>query len=186
MSRIRSIKPEFFVSAQIIECSPNARLLFIGLWCFCDDLGRHPASARQAKAEVFPTDDGISAADVQLMLDELSKNDLIRFYEVEDKRFFYVTGWHHQRIDKPQKPKYPDPFAEHSTNVRGAFPPDPIRSDPIGDDSIGSEIQNKSIPDTQPTQVVVPPAEAAVADNALAATPVLLALMKRKSLRRAS
>lgn len=31
MARIRSIKPEFWVSEQIGECSTNARLTFIGL-----------------------------------------------------------------------------------------------------------------------------------------------------------
>ena len=44
MARIRSIKPQFWTSEQIADCSSNARLLFIGLWNFCDDCGVHPAS----------------------------------------------------------------------------------------------------------------------------------------------
>ena len=54
MSRIRTVKPEFWTSEQIIACSPIARLLFIGLWNFCDDNGVHPASYIRLKAEVFP------------------------------------------------------------------------------------------------------------------------------------
>lgn len=117
MSRIRTVKPDFWTSAQVIECSPNARLLFIGLWNFCDDKGRHPASAKQAKAEVFPADD-ISIENVARLIDELSTNGLIARYHVDDTEYFYVTGWRHQKIDRPQEPKYPEPLDEDSTNVR--------------------------------------------------------------------
>ena len=41
MARIRSIKPEFWTAEQVMECSPMARLLFIGMWNFCDDGGNH-------------------------------------------------------------------------------------------------------------------------------------------------
>jgi len=48
MARIRTIKPEFWVSEQVGECSPNARLLFIGMWNFCDDRGVHPAKPNRS------------------------------------------------------------------------------------------------------------------------------------------
>ena len=36
-----------WTSEQIVECSPIARLLFIGMWNFCDDGGNHlPAQRR--------------------------------------------------------------------------------------------------------------------------------------------
>ena len=56
MSRIRTVKPEFWASEQVISCSPLSRLLFIGLWNFCDDNGVHQASYIRIKAEVFPAD----------------------------------------------------------------------------------------------------------------------------------
>ena len=136
MSRIRSIKPEFWTSEQVMECSTNARLLFIGLWNFCDDAGRLPVKARQIKAQVFPGDD-ITSENVLGMIDELSANGLITIYVVDNQRYLEVTGWHHQRIDKPQKPKYPpndENAAPYSANVPRPFPPDRIRSDPIGYD----------------------------------------------------
>lgn len=117
MARIRSIKPEFWTSEQVMECSPNARLLFIGLWNFCDDAGRHPLAVKQIKALVFPSDD-FTADDVSRMLDELSTNDLIQRYTVDGKGYFQVTGWQHQKIDRPQSPKYPGPLDDHSTNAR--------------------------------------------------------------------
>ncbi len=76
MARIRTIKPEFWTSEQIMECSPMARLLFIGLWNFCDDRGVHPVAYKTLKAEVFPADD-ILASDVERLVTELVSNELL-------------------------------------------------------------------------------------------------------------
>lgn len=116
MARIRSIKPEFFTSEQVAECSTNARLLFIGMWCFCDDQGIHPASVARLKMEVFPGDD-FTKSDIAAMADELVTHGLLQEYEVEGEKFWLVTGWKHQKIDKPSK-KYPLPVADDSSNAR--------------------------------------------------------------------
>lgn len=137
MSRIRSIKPEFWTSEQVMECSTTARLLFIGLWNFCDDHGRHPFSARQIKAEVMPGDD-ISSENVRGMLDELSRVGLIEVYDVDGKQFLQVTGWHHQRIDKRQSAKHPPKPKEPSTNV-----PRTLATDRIGEDKKGEDLKKK-------------------------------------------
>lgn len=134
MSRIRSIKPEFWTSAQVLECSTNARLLFIGLWNFADDAGRHPYSAKQAKAEVFPADQ-FTEEQIFALLTELEINQLIVRYSHDGKDYFYISGWKHQRIDKPQLPKYPDPFSDHSKNDLRTIPPDTIGEDRIGEDT---------------------------------------------------
>lgn len=107
MARIRTIKPEFWTSEQIVECSPTARLLFIGMWNFCDDAGIHPASAMRIKMQIFPAD-GISVSDVEYMLDELLQAGLLIQYEAEGKSYYQVTGWQHQKIDKPNF-RYPSP-----------------------------------------------------------------------------
>lgn len=117
MARIRTVKPEFWTSAQVMECSRDARLLFIGLWNFCDDAGRHPFNAKQIKALVFPGDD-LSIGTVRGWLDELVANDLICIYAIDGKDYFQVTGWKHQKIDRPQDPKYPGPFDDNSVNCR--------------------------------------------------------------------
>lgn len=139
MARIRTLKPEFWTSEQVMECSPNARLLFIGLWNFCDDAGIHPASAKTLKAEVFPSDD-ISAADVQNLVDELTAQELLEEYEVAGRRYWAVTGWHHQRIDQPTY-KHPRPdgsvpagAARRRAEKRPAEPTDSVRQ-PIAERS---------------------------------------------------
>jgi hypothetical protein len=117
MSRIRTVKPEFWTNEQIMNCSPIARLLFIAIWNFCDDGGNHPLSVRTAKAEVFPGDD-LSDKDVELLVTELIGQGLLIEYQVGAKKFWHVTGWRHQKIDKPTL-KYPSPpkLAEDSTNT---------------------------------------------------------------------
>ena len=133
MARIRSIKPDFWTSEQVMECSPITRLMFIGMWNFADDHGRLPYSPKTIKAQIFPADD-IDAANVRRMIDELSTNDLVRLYTVDDKEFLLITGWKHQKIDKRQPAKYPDPPNEQSSNVRRT-----VSTDRIGEEGIGEE-----------------------------------------------
>lgn len=135
MSRIRSIKPEFWSSGQVMECSRDARLLFIGLWNFSDDAGRFPYSPKQVKALVLPGDDDISSSDVQNWLDELSTNGLICPYSVDGKEYFEITGWSHQKIDRPQPAKYPAPLVEDSTKEHRAVSTEGRGLDRIGSDN---------------------------------------------------
>lgn len=135
MARIRSIKPEFWVSEQIAECSMSARLTFVGLWAFCDDRGVHPAKPKTLKAELFPMDD-VSVAEVTAWMEELIRAGLVRAFEADGAPFWHVTGWaRHQKIDRPSF-KYPVPpeidedspssrreLDEASSNSRRAPPP---------------------------------------------------------------
>lgn len=119
MARIRTIKPEFWTSEQVAECSPNARLLFIGLWTFSDDNGVHPASTARAKMEVFPAD-GFSRGDVAGLIQELLDAGLLVEYQIEGEAYWRITGWHHQRIDQPTY-KHPLPDGTLPPNVRRKF-----------------------------------------------------------------
>jgi hypothetical protein len=118
MSRIRTVKPDYWASAQIMDLSVPARLLFIGMWNFCDDAGIHPASARTLKALVFPGDD----FDVVPWVQELLDQGLIVEYEARGKGYWHVTGWHHQKIDKPSY-KYPLPNGSIPRNFKSKDEP---------------------------------------------------------------
>jgi hypothetical protein len=144
MARIRSIKPEFWTSEQVMDCAPVTRLLFIGMWNFADDHGRMPLAPRTIKAQVFPGDE-IAPDDVRRMIVELSSNGLLLIYTHEGREYLEITGWSHQKIDRPQAPKYPAPFVEenqqapvplddHSTNDRRTF-----ATDRRGEEGIGKE-----------------------------------------------
>jgi hypothetical protein len=133
MARIRSIKPDFWTSEQVMECSPIARLMFIGLWNFADDHGRLPSAPKTIKAQVFPGDD-INSDAVRGMIDELSSNGLVQVYVVDDKEYLFITGWRHQKIDKRQAAKYPEPPPYQSTTIRRT-----VSTDLRGSEGIGEE-----------------------------------------------
>lgn len=127
MARIRTIKPDFFTSGQVVECSTNARLLFLGLLCFSDDRGVHPASHKRLKMEVFPGD-LIDDSTIKSLVNELRKNKLVTEFRstVDDETYWHITSFaKHQRVDKPtykyplpppDSTSIPIPLAEHSTN----------------------------------------------------------------------
>lgn len=130
MARIRTVKPEFWSSEQVMSCTPLARLLFIGIWNFCDDGGNHPLSPRTIKALVFPGDD-ITVESVDGLLGELKSSNLIALYSVEGKTYLHVRGWRHQKIDK-RTFKYP------------AFIGGPDESSPSGSRVLDEESSNGS------------------------------------------
>lgn len=163
MARIRTIKPEFWSSEQIMECSLIARLMFIGLWNFCDDAGNHSASLKTIKAEIFPGDD-IDSENIRQLLDELSSNGLIVFYSNENKDFLHVTGWHHQKIDRPSF-KHPPYKPEKSKTIRRTIddqsPPEGSLKEGKGEEGKGEECEEDQSPedllgDHQPSD---PPAD---------------------------
>ena len=108
MARIRTIKPDFWTSEQVVMCSYRARLLFIGMLNFSDDHGIHPKSYMRLKMEVLPADD-CAIDDIKAAIAELIVANLIIEYEVDQKEFWLVTGFKtHQKIDKPTY-KFPLP-----------------------------------------------------------------------------
>lgn len=56
MARIRTIKPEFFTSEDIVELSPFARLFYVALWCEADREGRLAWKPKTFKLRYFPAD----------------------------------------------------------------------------------------------------------------------------------
>lgn len=172
MSRIRSIKPEFWVSEQVAECSTNARLTFIGLWNFCDDNGVHPAKPKTLKAELYPMDD-FAAAQVEGWMHELMQAGLVvEFTGSDGERYWHVTGWaRHQKIDRPSV-KYPSPPPKDSTTTRRTLDEDSTtarRAPPPGVE--GKGVERKGVESRSPkartlTQACSPGDEAASAQSA--------------------
>ena len=115
MARIRTIKPDFWTSEQVVMCSYRARLLFIGMLNFSDDHGIHPKSYMRLKMEVLPADD-CAIDDIKAAIAELIVANLIIEYAVDQKEFWLVTGFKtHQKIDKPTY-KFPLPLPNNYQN----------------------------------------------------------------------
>lgn len=76
MARIRTIKPEFFTSEDIVGLSPMARLLYIAVWCEADKEGRLVWKPVTFKLRYFPGDN----CDIQSMCQELVDAGLVVLY----------------------------------------------------------------------------------------------------------
>lgn len=93
MAKIRGIKPEFWTDEDIVDLSPHARLLFIGLWNFACDNGHLEDRSKQLKMRLLPADD----VNVAELLRELAEHDRI----VREDGWITVPNLtEHQRIDK--------------------------------------------------------------------------------------
>lgn len=76
MARIRTVKPEFFTSEDIVSLSPMARLLYIALWCESDREGRMAWKPRTFKMRYFPAD----KCDIDALARELIASRLVILY----------------------------------------------------------------------------------------------------------
>lgn len=76
MARIRTIKPEFFTSEDIVGLSPLARLLYIAVWCEADKEGRLAWKPMTFKLRYFPGDN----CDIQAMCQEIVDAGLVKLY----------------------------------------------------------------------------------------------------------
>lgn len=76
MARIRTIKPEFFTSEDIVALTPFARLLYIALWCEADKEGRLIWKPKTFKMRYLPGDD----LDIGALCDELTTSGLVVLY----------------------------------------------------------------------------------------------------------
>lgn len=105
--RIRSIKPEFWESESLGRVSREARLLFIGLFSCCDDVGRARASSRLLASRLYPYDDD-AFKKLPGWISELEKQGCIRLYQVDGEAYLDIPKWqNHQKIDKPSASKLP-------------------------------------------------------------------------------
>ena len=97
MARIRTIKPEFWTDEKIIELSPFARLLFIGLWNFADDEGRLVYSPVRLKLQILPADD----QNISELFGEIRGKKLVEVYTVDNIEYLQINKFsNHQKIDR--------------------------------------------------------------------------------------
>lgn len=96
MARIRTIKPEFFTSEDIVSLTPLARVFYIALWCEADREGRLDWKPVTLKMRYLPGDN----CEVNELAAELIDAGLIVLYEVEGKRYAEIPTFKtHQVIN---------------------------------------------------------------------------------------
>ena len=110
--RIRSIKPEFWRSEDISDLSIFDRLLFIGLWSYVDDSGTGMDRVSLIAADLFAEDLSRNPreclASIAEGLSTLANKGLIVRFTHDGRDYLDIARWgDHQRIDRPNKKRYP-------------------------------------------------------------------------------
>jgi hypothetical protein len=104
VARIRTIKPEFFTSEDIVAMSPLARLLYVALWCEADREGRLTWKPKTFKMRYFPEDQ----CDINALCQEVLERGLAVLY---GEGFAYIPTFKtHQHINpRESNSTLPDP-----------------------------------------------------------------------------
>lgn len=104
MARIRTIKPEFFTSEDIVELPPLARLLYVAMWCEADREGRFAWKPRTFKMRYLVHDE----CNIESLCDAIVKSGLVVLYG--DGLAYIPTFSRHQHVNpRESKSVYPAP-----------------------------------------------------------------------------
>ena len=108
--RNRMIKPEFWTDERTGRLSDSAKLVFIAMWNISDDEGKLSGDLSYLLSFIYPYG-GCSKIKMRNSLDELKVNSLVIPYSIKKFNYILIPNFNkHQRIDKPQESKIPDPF----------------------------------------------------------------------------
>jgi hypothetical protein len=112
MARIRTIKPEFFSSGDIVRLGPWARLLYIALWMEADREGRMEWKPETFKSRYFPD----QKVDIMAMCDALLDEKLVVLYRPEDELLAWIPKFlKHQIINNREAAsRLPAPTPENT------------------------------------------------------------------------
>lgn len=101
MARIRSIKPDFFTSEDVVRLSPLARLLYIATWMEADREGRLAWRPVTMKLRYLPGD----SCTIEDLAAELVDAGLVVPYEADGQRLAHIpTFTKHQIINNREAP----------------------------------------------------------------------------------
>ncbi|MFE2559738.1 hypothetical protein ACFXGT_27665 [Streptomyces sp. NPDC059352] len=121
MARIRTIKPEAFVSESLAEVSVEAERTFFGLLTQSDDHGRHRDNAAIIAGLLWPLRAEHTSVHVEDDLHQLATAGLIcRYTGCDGRRYLHIVTWsEHQKIDKPSQSRLPS-CPQHQAAARCA------------------------------------------------------------------
>lgn len=116
MARIRTIKPEFFTSEDIVSMTPLARLFYVSLWCEADREGRMEWKPGTFKMRYLPGDE----CDVPTLANELIDRGLIVLYTVDGKQYAEIpTFTEHQVINNRESESTHPARDKNASRTRG-------------------------------------------------------------------
>jgi hypothetical protein len=102
--RIRTVKPEFFVHAEIADLERETglpiRLAFIGLWCAADRDGRFKWDSRRLGVQILPYDN----VDFETIMEALASRGFIEKYEVDGRTYGWVPSFSRHQVINNREP----------------------------------------------------------------------------------
>ncbi|MDX3775946.1 hypothetical protein [Streptomyces europaeiscabiei] len=121
MARIRTIKPEAFVSESLAEVNVEAERTFFGLLTQSDDHGRHRDNAAIIAGLLWPLRAEHTSVHVEDDLQQLANAGLIcRYTGCDGRRYLHIVTWsEHQKIDKPSQSRLPSCPQHHPADRCG-------------------------------------------------------------------
>lgn len=115
MARIRTIKPDFFTSEDIVGISPLARLLYVATWLEADREGRFVWRPKTLKLRYLPGDQ----CDIEALADELVSAGLVVTYEIDGQTFAEIpTFAKHQVINNRESASTIPPRVTDASGTR--------------------------------------------------------------------
>ncbi|HCA84136.1 MAG TPA: hypothetical protein DEQ61_00670 [Streptomyces sp.] len=122
MARIRTIKPEAFISESLAEVSVNAERTFFGLLTQADDHGRFRDNPAIINGMLWPLRAEHTPVHAEEDLQQLASAELIcRYTGCDGRRYLHVVTWTaHQKIDKPSQSRLPSCPTHHAPDRCGA------------------------------------------------------------------
>lgn len=115
MARIRTIKPEFFTSEDIVSMTPLARIFYVALWCESDRDGRLEWKPKTFKMRYMPGDN----CEVVELAQELIDRGLIVLYAADGKQYAEIpTFAKHQVINNRESESVLPPRVGHASFTR--------------------------------------------------------------------
>lgn len=107
MSRIRTIKPEFWEDEKVGQLPIPCRLFFIGCWNFADDFGVVKGNAALLKSQIFPYDENLRVSEIKKWIDALvNARMLIPIIHAEESYYIIRTFRSHQVLDNRYNKSY--------------------------------------------------------------------------------
>ena len=136
MARIRTIKPDFFTSEDIVGITPLARLLYVATWLEADREGRFVWRPKTLKLRYLPGDQ----CDIDGLADELVAAGLVVPYVIDGQTFAEIpTFAKHQVINNRESASTIPPRVSDATGTREPRVSDAITTPLVGREGKGKE-----------------------------------------------
>jgi len=105
MARMRSLKPEYWADEELSDLPRDARLMYVGLWNLADEHSRLRGDPRYIKGQLFPYDDDLSPAAVDVLLNALTVAGKVVRYRVGGHQYLHLPKLaKHQRLEPDKVP----------------------------------------------------------------------------------